>query len=646
MNPKSSVAVLLAIAVLAIAGFALLAEKTMTNPTNKNSAYKKVIIIGIDAMDPNVTNNLIERGLMPNFARLAREGSYAALATSLPPQTPVAFTSISTGTNPGKHGIYDFIRRDPKTYLPELALLQSSTGLSGTQYQPVVKADPFWRITSKAGIPTTVIRWPVTFPPEDVDGSMLSGLGVPDVKGFLSGYTFYTSRKVNPEDDSASKTVSVSYNDSIATSISGPRKLQGGDIVSITTPMAIQLDAGKKGATLRIGDASYHVNVGGWSDWMQVKFKVGFLSQASGICKAYLISAQPDFAMYLSTVQLDPENPLFPISTPKDYSANLAKNIGQYYTLGQSEDTDALTENVINDSVFMEQCNEIEAERDKMFWQEFDKFKKLDTGVLAFVYDTSDRVQHTHWDDKAIAGNGSKEVISQNIIDYYVKKDAFLGDVLSQLDNNTALFIVSDHGFTSFEREVSVNTWLARNGYLTLTTEIDEKDEGALFKYVDWNKTKAYSVGFNSIYINMEGREGQGIVKDGEKKQLMDEIIQKLENLTDAKTGKKLVAQVYKGSDVYTGPYANESPDLIIGFSPGYRMSWQTAVGGVTPDVVFDNVKKWDGDHLIDPTFVPGVIFTNFKFNNEKPDQKDVAPTLLKLLGLDIPASMDGKPLV
>ena len=611
----------------------------------KEGKYKKVLLIGIDGMDPKITDKLMEEGLLPNFARMKETGDFKTLDTSLPPHSPVAWTSIATGTNPGKHNVFDFIKRNPETYLPELSLSKSVSGIAGTDYTSVVKSDPFWRITTKADLPTTVIRWPVTFPPERIEGNMLSGLGVPDVRGFLSGYTFYTSGKIDDTLDGSEKTVQVSYGDSINTFVSGPRKREGNEVVSVKVPMEITLDKDKKIVTLSLQGTEYAIEVNNWSDWVRVKFNIGFMKDVYGICKVYLVSVEPEFKMYLTTMQIDPLNPVFAISAPNDYSADLAKDIGLYYTLGMPEETDALVDNKITDEVFLQQCAQIEAERDKMFWKEFEKFKNSDRGILAFVYDTSDRIQHTFWDEKLFIENDSELSLNENVVEYFVNKDRFLGEILSQLDNETALIIVSDHGFTSFERAVSINTWLVKNGFITLTKEISVKDEGALFRYVDWSKTKAYSVGFNSLYLNLEGREAKGIVKESEKNQVIDEIIEKLSDLSDNKTGKKPITKLYRSTEVYAGDCTKNSPDIMIGFSPGYRMSWQNAVGGLTPEVIFDNTKKWDGDHLVDPSHVPGIIFSNFKLNDNKPSQMDVAPTVLSLIGIQVPENMDGKSL-
>ncbi len=601
-----------------------------------DSKYKRVLVIGIDAMDPKITDKLMSEGKLPNFKKLAGQGSFMSLNTSYPPHSPVAWTSIATGVNPGKHNIFDFIRRNPETYLPVLSLLKSASGISGTNYESYVKANPFWRITSNAGIPTTLIRWPVSFPPERIKGNLLSGLGVPDVKGFLSGYTYYTTKEIGNQGQESNKIIQVEEdNNIIETEIFGPKTKKSGEIVDIKAFMRIRLN--ENSADIVIEGKTYSVTLNDWSDWIRAKFKVDFLKSVYGIFKVHLISLDP-FEMYITAVQIDPENPLMDISYPAKYSSRLAKEIGLYYTLGMPEETDGYIDDRISKEVFLEQINQLEEERGKMFWKEFKNFKE---GVFAFVFDSSDRVQHMFWDAKVLEDENLS--VNEVVAEYYSEKDIFLGEVLEQIDDATLLLIVSDHGFTSFERAVSMNRWLVDNGFMVLSKDIND-EEAPLFQFVDWSKTKAYSLGFNSVYINLRGRERKGVVDDREK--VVDDIIAKLENFTDKKTGKKVVNKAYRREDIYKGNHVEDAPDIIIGFNPGYRMSWQTAVGGFTKDVLTDNVKKWKGDHLVDPLFVPGVLFSNIKFNKLSASQIDVAPTILDALGVKIPEEIDGKSLL
>ena len=597
--------------------------------------YDKILIIGIDAMDPKVTNKLMGEGMLPNFLKLKEMGSFSKLKTILPAESPVAWTTISTGTNPGKHGLFDFVTRNPENYLLEVSITKQKSRYS-TKFESPVKGIPFWRITSDAKIPTTIIRWPATFPPDKVNGVMFSGEGVPDIRGFSSGYYIYTSKGLDKDEE---KIIRVLIDGGVINSkIFGPL---GTDRRSIEESIQVRLDENK--VIIVVDGKEYPVKVGEWSDWIKISFKVGFMKKVSAITKAYLFSVKPEFKMYLNSIQIDPENPVVDFTYPNKYSKELANAIGLYNTLGMPEDTNALNENAITDKVFLEQISQIEDERNKMFWYEFNRFDK---GVFAFVFDSGDRLQHTHWDEKNLFNVKEGLSVNKEVIDYYVKKDNLLGEVLNKIDNKTALMIFSDHGFTSFERAVSINRWLVDNGFMTLTNKYDGKDEGALFKFVDWSKTKAYSMGFAGIYINLKAREGQGIVEETEKEEIVNDIIKKLENFKDPKNNKRVITHAYKRGEIYHGDYVKDAPDIVIGFEPGYRMSWQSAVGGLTPEPVIDNLKRWNGDHIVDPSHVPGVLFTNFKTNNENPGLADIAPTVLDILKIEIPKEIDGKSLV
>jgi predicted AlkP superfamily phosphohydrolase/phosphomutase len=605
--------------------------------------YDKILLIGIDGADPKVMTQLMNEGKLPNFSKLNKTGTYKQLETSISPQSPIAWASIATGSNPGKHNIFDFIRRNPENYLPELSLAKSKPGLISTKYEPVVKGNQFWKISSEAGIKSTLVRWPITFPAEELNGNLLAGLGVPDIKGLLNSYSFYTSEKVSKNEEGSEKIIVVNIEkDTINTIVKGPRTKKGGKTVDITVPLEIKISTKGDSATLIVQGNQHPVKLNGWSDWVKIEFKVGLLKKVTGITRFHLIGVKP-FNMYMATVQIDPENPFQTISYPEGYTKELVNQIGLFYTLGLPEDTNALNENKISGEVFLEQVAQIDEERNKMFWYEFDRFEE---GIFAFVFDGLDRVEHMYWDEKLLGEDDGKFSINPVIEDHYIKKDEFLGKVLERIDEDTALLVFSDHGFSSFERSVSINTWLVENGYMTLKQSPTEKNAGELFKYVDWEKTQAYSVGFTSIYINLKGREGKGIVEPSEKEELIDEIVTKLKSLKDDERDKNAMINVYKSSKIYAGEYVEQAPDIIVGFSPGYRMGWQNAVGGVTPSVFSDNTKHWRGDHLIDPSVVPGVLFSNLIIKKPKPHQMDIAPTVLELSGLQVPKEMDGESLV
>lgn len=599
-----------------------------------NAKDKKILLLGLDGFCPKVMEKLMEEGKLHNFQRLKEIGSYTRMETTIPPETPVATSALATGTNPGKFGVFDFLSRDPSTYLLKLNLAEEIKGITGTTYRSTCKGTPFWEITSQNNIPTTVIRWPLTFPPKKIKGKMLSGLGTIDIKGFLNSYRFYTSESYDEETEGAQKIIKVEKKeDIIQTHLFGPSKMQDKERKEITTPMKIKI-LSEHSILLDVGENQYTLNLNNWSDWIRVKFKIGLWQNIYGIFKAHLFSINPEFKMYITSIQIDPKTPVKDISYPSDYAKELSKKIGLFYTLGMPEDTKALDDHKITKKVFLEQIKQIEEEREKMFWYEFEKFNK---GVLAVYFDASDRFQHIFY---------REEKIPPVIEDFYLDKDRFLGEILKHLDDKTYLIVFSDHGFGSFKRKVNINTWLYKNGYLNLTQEISQQNKGELFEYVDWQNTKAYALGFASIYINLEGREKQGIIKEDEKDQLVNEIIEKLSQLKDPQTGNKVITKLYKKDEIYSGFYLKESPEIIIGFSPGYRMSEESALGGFTKEIINENNKEWQADHLIDRSHVPAILFTNFKIKNKNPSVMDIAPTILDLFGLKIPEEMDGKSLI
>ena len=175
--------------------------------------------------------------------------------------------------------------------------------------------------------------------------------------------------------------------------------------------------------------------------------------------------------------------------------------------------------------------------------------------------------------------------------------------------------------------------------------EYGSKESDRYFKGVDWSRTRAYTLGLGGLYLNLKGREAQGVVNPGaEAEALKQEIIDKLKNLQDTERGATGIRTVYATNALYRGPYLAEAPDLIVGYNEGYRTSWDAAVGKVTADVFEDNCKAWSGDHSVDPELVPGVLFSNRKIEAQDPGIEDMAPTVLQLFGVARPGWMEGRP--
>ena len=613
--------------------------------------YKKVILLGMDGLDPKILSHLMHQGELPNFAKLSQMGSYLPLATSNPAQSPVAWASIATGNNPGYHGIFDFLGRRVTDYMPELAILKMNPrnifAKRESMFLPVMQGNAFWDHTSDNGIPSTILKWPMTFQPKQNRSRLYAGLGVPDIKGGLGRYCFYTTKNIAENEEGIEKVVKVKLNgNQIKTYLAGPNiaKLRTREEAKVDMNISVPSDNSK--IEINIDGTKIRVNKGQWSEWVEVKFKLGLMKTATGIVKFYLNQAGPDFELYMTPVQINPKDPAFVISSPDDYIRELAKEVGHFYTLGMPEDTKAVEEGRTDEEAFITMCDEIVEEQEKMLWYELNRFKE---GLLASAFFSTDRIQHIFWVtrdpahplyDKAYA-----EKYGHVIDDYYRKMDRILGEVMKQVDDKTAIMVFSDHGFSSFRRTVHINSWLVQNGLMALTRKVsrDDKDGGGLFQYVDWKNTKAYALGFGSVYFNIKGRERQGIVEPGAgADSLANKIADELVKLTDTKDGQSVVRNVYKNKDIYSGSCINSSPDLVVGFQDGYRSSWQTAIGGSPAAIIEDNLKKWSGDHIVDPSIVPGILLTNFNINVEKLHQMDIAPTVLSCFGMSAD-NMEGK---
>lgn len=621
----------------------------------RKAKTRRAIIIGFDGMDPVVTETFIKQGKLPNLARLRECGTFHTLATTLPPISPVAWSSFLTGVNPGKHNVYDFVMPDRRRYLPELSsarvrepkrvlkIGRYKIPLSRPRISILRKSTPFWHYLAKAGVSCSIIRVPVTFPPEKFSGVLLSGMCVPDIRGTQGTFSFHTTR--TPIRETANNRVVVPFTKhrtSLHSYIPGPPDtLRADRAVQLRAPFSVKLVASKQQAAIRIDGQRILISKDKYSEWVELKFRTGAGSGVKGICRFYLKSIEPELELYVTPVNIHPMHPALPISYPLAYSVYLAKLNGLYATLGLAEDTWALNDGFLGEDAFLEQCYLIHEEREHMF---FDALAKTAQGVCVCVFDITDRVQHMFWRHPSnghdpVAPHGSNGTLNA-IEDLYKRMDQLVGRTLDNMSRDDLLLVVSDHGFKAFERGVNLNSWLHQHGYLALR---EGAESGDWFQDVDWTKTRAYSLGLNGIYLNLKGRESMGTIEPGEAVRLRTELCEKLQGLTDPETSRVAILRAFDAMKAYSGPYRENAPDVIVGFGEGYRASWDSAQGRVTATVFDINTKAWSGDHCIDPGLVPGILFSNWKIAGELHAITDIAPTLLSLFGVKVPLHMDGK---
>jgi predicted AlkP superfamily phosphohydrolase/phosphomutase len=622
----------------------------------KSARAKRVVIIGLDGLEPSLTERYMAEGVLPNLSALKAEGSFARLGTTLPALSPVAWSSFQTGVNPGAHNIFDFLTRDKRHCLPQLASTETRTSekirkILGIKFKKTAasvvitrKSQPFWKILGQRGVFSNIIRVPISYPPERFNGNILSAMCTPDLKGTQGSFTYFTEGNDQSERTTGGDSREFSREgELLCGEISGPPGKDGRNASSLPFKLKINRELGI--GELTIDSKVIQLSKDTFSPWIEIIFSPEGTPKVHGIARFCLRSSPGDsFGLYISPINIHPEKPALPISEPAIFSGWLAKKHGLYGTLGLMEDTWGRNELALDDARFLEQTYLTHDERVKMF---FEALSKTREGLCACVFDASDRIQHMFWryiDDRHPSPLEDKEKFGDTIRQMYIKMDQLIGQARERLNPDDHLFVLSDHGFASFRRCVNLNTWLKQNGYLYLK---DNKEVGAdYFQDVDWTRTKAFAVGLSGIYLNRKGREANGIVEQHEVATLKQQIIQGLEQLTDPENGESAIKRVYDSQASYRGLYKDEAPDLIVGYHPGYRVSWDSITGTIEKDLFSDNLKAWSGDHHVDPELVPGVLFTNKKLTKSSPHITDLAPTVLSLFGVNPPRYMEGEVVV
>ncbi len=607
--------------------------------------FKRVVIVGLDGMDPRRAKRLMDAGRLPRLKALAEAGHFSPLGSTCPPISPVAWSTFATGVNPGKHQIFDFLSRDLTTCLPLLSSTRiTTTKDGGIEAKLLRKSKPFWHILSEKRVSCTALRMPISFPPEPSQGRSLAAMCTPDLRGTQGEFTVFTAAV-----DSAKTTGGKRLQAQIAgNSASGmlPGPTIDGQVLQIPFKVAWKNCGPSTRAVLSIAGRKHRVQLGRYSPWIALTFKRG-RTKVHGIARFLLKGVAGEFCLYVTPLNLDPAHPDMPLSWPKSFSIYLAKLIGPYATLGLAEDTWGLSEGVLSDDDFETQTRDIHTEREAMF---FESLRLIRRGFLVCVFDITDRMQHMFIrrppqpdPEKPLAVD---EEADERINRVYELCDALIGRTMRKLGKKDLLLVLSDHGFTAFRRCVHLNAWLRDNGYLVEKPEALRKQDSDYFANVDWERTRAYSFGLAGVYLNLKGREARGIVSPGaEAAALTAELRDKLAELSDPLTGKRIIRTVYEGAKVYSGPYTANAPELIIGWRSGYRHSWETAVGATGGEVFSDNEDKWCGDHCMDRLEVPGVLFCNRRiaWEDHPPHLADFAPSMLKLWNIEPPRYMDGK---
>lgn len=556
----------------------------------------RVLILGFDSFDPGVFEDLLSKGLMPNLSKYVEAGNYARFTVSDPPQTEVSWTSIATGLDPGGHGIFDFVHRDPSTYTPYVSLLPTERKAYGIQFVPPHRARTIFEEATRMGYPATSLWWPATFPARpEIPVRTIPGLGTPDLLGRLGVGTLYTSSK--GELDAPGKTpvkLLESKGRNIFTgSFYGPAKRKGSQPVPITSDFQLEI-LDDRTARLTASPQSVELKIGEWSPIFEVQFKMGLLMNLRSLTRAVLTRTRPDIHLYLLPLQIHPLGSQWRYATPPGFIRSTWKESGPYLSLGWPQDTTGLEDGWISAELFINLCEAIFEHRLQVLHANLISFQE---GLLGIVFDSLDRVQHMFRRDRP-------DLIEM----WYRKLDTLVGQVENLFHSNggvdTRMVVLSDHGFANFDYKVHLNRWLVENGYLV------KKDPGGSdnLKNVDWSASAAYAVGLNSIYINLVNREGSGSITPERSQDVTDEIQKKLLEWRD-ENNNPVIKRALPAGEIYSSPFRPASPDILVGYNPGFRASQETGLGEWKETSIEVNNDHWSGDHCIDSSAVPGVIF-------------------------------------
>lgn len=606
---------------------------------------KKMIVLGVDGMDPDFLEAHWDS--LPNLDRLRHLGGFRRLGTSIPPQSPVAWSNFITGLDPGGHGVFDFVHRDPATLAPFSSMAQAeeaqrrltignfSFPLSSGTVRLLRKGVPFWEDLSAHGVPVTVIRMPTNFPPLGHKAQTLAGMGTPDLQGTFGTFSYYTDDPAEQRDRvPGGRIFHVNVADHRADiSVPGPVNTFRTDRPASSATFHVDIDGAQGVARFDFGDTLMILKSGEWSDWVRLRFPlIPGIKDEKGIVRLFLHRVHPYLELYVSPVNIDPTAPEFPISTPASYSSELAHELGLFYTQGIAEDTSALRAGTLNHEQFLAQSQKVLSDSLRMFRYELDQFRQ---GLLFYYFSSIDQNSHMLW------GKYEGELLG-----FYRQVDRAVGETLDRAAPDTTVMVMSDHGFAPFDRAVHLNTWLMKEGFLALDDAANVGDE-ELFPHVDWSKTQAYSLGLNALYLNLKGREVNGIVAPGdEAERILQRLTDRLLAFRDSQNGEPVVKRVYRPKAIFQDTYLGNAPDLIVGYSRRYRSSWQTSLGAVPKEVIEDNTQAWIGDHCMAAEVVPGVFLTNRNIRLNSPELTDVTATIFKEFMLTPSEKIKGKPIL
>lgn len=629
-------------------------------PARMTANGRRVIVLGLDGLDPQIVRALMDEGRAPNFSKLAAMGAFRKLGTTMPALSPVAWSTFITGQDPGSHTITDFIMRDPRTYQPYFSIWETRPAartISLGDYQLAIGGPgivnkrvgiPFWTYLADAGIPSTVIKIPTNFPVEDTATRAVSGMGTPDLADSFGQFNYYTS---DPAEEYPGLTGGLVHRVEVRdgradAKLQGPSNALRQDASTLGVSFTVDVDPANPAVVVEIQGQRFLLQEGEYSEWVAVRFEMlSWLAGISGVCRFYLKQAHPHLQIYVTPINIDPASQSMPVTHPPEVGGEIASEIGPFWTKGLPSDTKALDYRILEDEGYVRQADLILEDRIRLFEHEWERFRD---GFFFFYVSSTDQDTHMLWrnmDESHPMHGASDARFSGYIHHLYEEMDKLVGRVLPAADDGTLVLVCSDHGFAPFSRQFHLNSWLRREGYLAVRGHAESK-ESASVSDIDWSKTAAYGIGFNGLYMNRVGREGQGLLSDGEAQRVANRIAGELEAIRDSETGERPIHRVYRREEVYTGEFTPDAPELLVGYTPGYRSSSASVVGDSGREILNLNPWAWAGDHSMAHELVPGCLFSSQPLRRDDPRIADLPVTILEFFGIPKPFDMQGSTLL
>jgi predicted AlkP superfamily phosphohydrolase/phosphomutase len=483
-------------------------------------------------------------------------------------------------------------------------------------------------------------------------------MGTPDILGTAGTFTFYTNNPLaSAKEIPGGKVITVKVEEStVRAKLQGPEntfvRLPDEDSLNasehktrhpkLALDFTVHLDPRAKVAKFAVRDDEFVLNEGEWSDWVRVDFEaLPHIVNISAVCRFYLQQVRPDFRLYVTPLQINPEEPVMPISNPRSWSRDLQKELGYFYTQELPEDTKAFKGHLFNGEEFWEQSQFVFREQRKTLDHALHNFKD---GLLFVYFSSVDQGSHMLWRymDHEHPGFEEDPKLRKAIQVLYQEIDEALGSVMASIDPETTLIVMSDHGFAPFYWGVNLNSWLVEEGYVRLIDPLDRSS--SLYQNVDWTSTRAYALGLNGLYVNLRGREAKGIVSQGaEYQDLLDRLQADLLKMRDPRNDVAPITLVVQPRRDFKGAYASSGPDIIVGYNRGYRTSWLSPLGEFPRGVFVDNREPWSGDHCMDYRLVRGVLISNRKITLADPALYDLTVAVLDEYGVPKPPEMIGR---